>query len=94
MVLNFTKMKTLKNLEVINVRYYETRRGIGYEAKTNVKGISIWNDGQGGGTYLDYNKDTTDFKLLNEYKNVYERLYSEQYLEKLIDTYEGLAEIQ
>lgn len=91
MVLNFTKMKTLKNLEVTNVRYYETRRGIGYEAKTNVKGISIWNDGQGGGTYLDYNKDAIDFKLLNEYKNMYSQC-GEQYLEKLIDTYESHAE--
>lgn len=81
-------MTTLKNLEVINVRYYETRRGIGYEAKTNVKGISIWNDGQGGETYLDYNEDTTDSKLVNEYKNMYSQC-GEQYLEKLIDTYEG-----
>lgn len=84
-------MKTLKNLEVINVRYYETRRGIGYEAKTNVKGISIWNDGHGGETYLDDNEDTTDFKLVNEYKNMYSQC-GEEYLEKLIDTYESHAE--
>lgn len=85
-------MKTLKDLEVINVRYYETRKGIGYEARTNVKGVSIWNDGHGGETYLSHNKETRDFKLVNEYKNLYSRLYSEQYLEKLINIYEGFED--
>jgi hypothetical protein len=39
-------------LTVTSVRYFETRRGLGYEAKTSVPGVSIWNDGMGGGTYV------------------------------------------
>lgn len=43
----------MKNeLAVTSVRYFETRRGLGYEAKTSVPGVSIWNDGMGGGTYV------------------------------------------
>lgn len=38
-------------LKVTAIRYWETRRGVGYEAKTNFGG-TIWNDGDGGGTYL------------------------------------------
>ena len=34
-----------KFLEVTKVRYFKTRRGIGYEAKTNLSDIRIWNDG-------------------------------------------------
>jgi hypothetical protein len=40
------------NLIVTSVRYFETHRGLGYEAKTSVPGVSIWNDGMGGGTYV------------------------------------------
>ena len=40
-------------LTVTKIRYFETRRGVGYECQTNVKGITIWNDGNGGGTFLD-----------------------------------------
>ena len=39
-------------IEVTDVRYFQTRRGLGYECKTNIEGVSIWNDGFGGGTYL------------------------------------------
>ena len=39
-------------LKVISVRYYETRRGTGYQCKTNKKNVEIWNDGNGGGTYI------------------------------------------
>ncbi len=43
----------MKNeLVVTSVRYFETHRGLGYEAKTSVPGVSIWNDGMGGGTYV------------------------------------------
>ena len=44
-----------KKIIVKGIRYFETRRGLGYEAKTNLG--SIWNDGQGGCTYFepDYN---------------------------------------
>jgi len=40
-------------LKVTDIRYFETRRGVGYECQTNVKGITIWNDGNGGATFLD-----------------------------------------
>jgi len=40
-------------LKVTDIRYFETRRGVGYEWQTNVKGITIWNDGNGGITFLD-----------------------------------------
>lgn len=42
----------MKKLEVLKVRYFETRRGLGYECKTNHKDVTIWNDGLGGGTYI------------------------------------------
>ena len=32
-------------MEVTNVRYFETNRGLGYQCKTNIKGVEIWNDG-------------------------------------------------
>ena len=40
------------NLKVISVRYFETNKGIGYECKTNIDGVEILNDGNGGGTYV------------------------------------------
>jgi hypothetical protein len=40
------------NIEVTSVRYFNTRRGIGYQCKTNL-GFEIWNDGDGSGTYID-----------------------------------------
>ena len=55
----------IKNMIVKSVRYFETNRGLGYEAKTNEG--SIWNDGMGGPTYFEplypkYNKkDFVDF---------------------------------
>ena len=41
-----------KQLKVTGVRYFETRRGLGYECKTNINGLLIWNDGNGGGTFF------------------------------------------
>ena len=55
----------IKDMIVKSVRYFETNRGLGYEAKTNEG--SIWNDGNGGPTYFEplypkYNKkDFVDF---------------------------------
>lgn len=43
----------MNGLKVTKVRYFETRRGIGYECRTNVPGVTIWNDGDGGGTYVE-----------------------------------------
>jgi len=65
-------------MKVKSIRYFETNRGLGYEAKTD-KG-SIWNDGSGGDTYFepDYPK----------YKRSQFNHLSEDDLEKLIDVYE------
>ena len=74
---------TIKNMTVKSVKYFETSRGLGYEAKTNEG--SIWNDGNGGATYFEpkypkyTNKDFGDF------------IYDERILESLINTYEGIA---
>jgi len=68
-----------KFLEVTKVRYFKTRRGIGYEAKTNLSDIRIWNDGYGGETYIPY------CETAREYFNL-----TEQELESLIDTYERI----
>lgn len=40
-------------LKVLSIRYFDTRRGTGYQAKTNVDGVEIWNDGMGGCTFLE-----------------------------------------
>jgi hypothetical protein len=69
-------------MRVKSIRYFKTRRGLGYEAKTE-KG-SIWNDGNGGGTYFeaDYPK----------YKKIQFSHLTESDLEKMIDIYEGVDE--
>ena len=40
-------------LKVLSIRYFDTRRGVGYQAKTNDDGVEIWNDGMGGCTFLE-----------------------------------------
>jgi len=65
-------------MKVISVRYFETNRGLGYQCKTNIEGVEICNDGNGGATYLyGAYKYTKNFEHL-----------SESELEKLIDKYE------
>ena len=54
------------NLEVSSIRYFETNRGIGYQAKTNLKGVEILNDGQGGETYLETQTPKRENKELYE----------------------------
>tara|TARA_R100000541_G_scaffold56019_1_gene65203 strand:- start:615 stop:836 length:222 start_codon:yes stop_codon:yes gene_type:complete len=71
-----------QNLKVRSIRYFETRRGLGYECATNIKGISIWNDGEGGGTYLSNDNMNDDFHHLTENQ-----------LESLIDEYENVKTI-
>lgn len=67
-------------MEVTNVRYFETNKGLGYQCKTNIKGIEICNDGNGGATYLD-----GAYKYTKNFEH-----FSESYLESLIDKYEKL----
>ena len=40
-------------LKVTKVRYFKTRNGLGYECKTNIPNVVIWNDGHGGPCYID-----------------------------------------
>ena len=76
-----------KQLKVTGVRYFETRRGLGYQCKTNIKGLEIWNDGNGGGTYFS----SEDYKVINGRDIArYEEKYSETDLEYLIDVFEGV----
>ena len=72
-------------MKVTKVRYFNTRRGIGYEATTNYG--SIWNDGMGGCTYFEplRNKDGSIPVELRKYRTI-----SEWNLEELIDRYEGV----
>jgi|TARA_R100001480_G_C4702536_1_gene177706 hypothetical protein len=69
-------------IKIKSVRYFETRRGLGYEAKTD-KG-SIWNDGNGGATYFEANYP--------KYHNKDFWHLSELHLESLIDDYENVGE--
>jgi len=71
---------TMKNdLKVTGVRYYDTRRGIGYECTTNVDGVRIWNDGMGGITFIE-----GTWSLIKSYQHL-----NDNDLEKLIDAYEN-----
>tara|TARA_R100000329_G_scaffold135947_1_gene116471 strand:- start:749 stop:976 length:228 start_codon:yes stop_codon:yes gene_type:complete len=68
------------HLQITHVRYFETRRGLGYECKTNIEGIKVWNDGMGGDTYIEPCKKAREMNLYD---------ISEFDLEKLIDKYES-----
>jgi hypothetical protein len=58
-------------LTVTSVRYFETRRGLGYEAKTSVPGVSIWNDGMFPDiTYGSIDYENALEELINEYEGV------------------------
>ena len=74
-------------LKVTSVRYFKTRRGLGYECKTNVRGISIWNDGNGGQTFVYGNKHTQNYSVVHKYAAE----YSDDQLEQLIDKYENIC---
>ena len=68
----------MSDLKVTSVRYFETRRGTGYQVKTNVDGIEIWNDGEGGPIFLEGSaRDLLPYKHLTE-----------DDLHKLIDEFE------
>ena len=81
----FAKGGNIPSLKVKSIRYFETNRGVGFEAKTNVKGLSILNDGDGGSTYLQ--GDYTNIKGRDVGRLM--RIYNEDSLEKLIDNYEA-----
>ncbi len=66
-----------QKLKVTSIRYFETRRGLGYECKTNYKNVVIWNDGNGGGTFIEPNEGIFPFRDLTDSQ-----------LENLIDNYE------
>ena len=74
-------------LKVVGVRYYNTRRGDGYECKTNIDGVKIWNDGHGGGTFVE------GYKIAVRSGVKRERLDDEWHLESLIDDYEHEQEL-
>ena len=69
--------KASTTLKITKVRYFKTRRGVGYECNTNHKGVKVWNDGQGGETYLTETNPSRHYDYLNEWD-----------LEKLIDLHE------
>ena len=73
-----------EDLKVTSIRYFETRRGFGYECKTNREGITIWNDGQGGTTYIDILSHLSS----TEAERFWFRELGDDGLEKLIDEYE------
>ena len=74
-------------LKVVGVRYYNTRRGVGYECKTNIDSVRICNDGRGGGTFVD------GYKIAVRSGIKRERLDDEWHLESLIDDYEHEQEL-
>jgi len=67
-------------LKVKSIRYFKTRRGVGYEAITD-KG-SIWNDGSGGDTYFEADHP--------KYHNHQFSHLTEDDLNKLLDEFEGV----
>ena len=69
-------------LKVVDIRYYKTRRGVGYQCRTNIQGVEICNDGNGGPTFVD------GYKLATSAGVRQERLDDEWHLESLIDEYE------
>lgn len=62
------------------IRYFKTNRGVGYQCKTNVKGVEILNDGMGGETYIETKAPK------REHKELYK--LTEWELESILDKYE------
>lgn len=73
-----------KDLKVSSVRYFETRNGLGYECKTNHPDVIIWNDGNGGGTYV---APSATAKKMGAYD------LTETQLQNLINVFEGIKPI-
>jgi len=85
--MKYLKKINMKKLKVTSYREFDTRRGVGYECKTNAKGLSIWNDGDGGCTYFSGNEHTTSGKIIREYSEK----YNENQIEVLIDEFHGIT---
>jgi len=81
--MNIDYEKRIKDLKVTSLRYFETRRGVGYECKTNIPNVTIWNDGMGGFTYFDI--DTDAIKLNGLLSDIQK---DQDHMESLIDDYE------
>jgi len=82
------------NLIVTGVRYFETRRGIGYQCKTNL-GFEIWNDGDGGATYISGAGVMPNREVLKVLREVFPNAKPHTYemeaaLESLINKHEGV----
>jgi len=75
-------------LKVVDIRYYKTRRGVGYQCRTNIHGVEICNDGNGGPTFVDGYKLATSAGVRRE------RLDDEWHLESLIDEHEKEKELK
>jgi len=64
----------MNTIKISKIKYFETRRGVGYIVTTNVG--NIYNDGNGGETYVDGNwkgEDLNEFELediINKYESV------------------------
>lgn len=84
-ITNPTTIQEQVNLKVESVAYFKTRRGVGYNAKTNYPQLSILNDGQGGETYIHNYGGDESIKCIVK---LIERGYDEFELESLIDDYE------
>ena len=81
-------------LKVTGVRYFNTRRGLGYECTTTIPGVTIWNDGDGGPTYVDPipSKYTNRDFHKTYFPNIsHGSMQYEEALEQLINEYEGVG---
>ena len=73
-------MKT--KIKISKIKYFDTRRGVGYIVNTNVG--NIYNDGNGGETYVDGNwkgENLTEWELedlINEYEVVTNKIMKTQ----------------
>ena len=72
-------------IAVTSIRYYKTRNGVGYECNTNLEGVNIYNDGHGGGTFL---QGMGLVRLAGASKQELFNLNDENHLERLIDDFE------
>lgn len=70
----------MKKLKVTSIRYFDTRRGLGYQCQTNWDKVEVWNDGCGGETFLE----VPDGKTAAKFKDI-----DSDQLEKLIDEFEN-----